>query len=540
MVKLMNPLLLIGCFLLVVPCTFAQVTFQNPVIPGCYPDPSICRVGSDYYLVNSSFGYFPGVPIFHSKNLINWEQIGYVLDRKEQLELSKAQITLGIFAPTIRYNKGTFYMITTNITDKGNFYVTAKNPAGPWSNPIWIETPGIDPSLFFDDDGKVYVTSTQNWGEVKNGNIISEIDISTGKLLTKPVSIWRGTGGRYPEGPHIYKKDGFYYLMIAEGGTEYGHKVVIARSKNIFGPYESNPDNPILTHANSNAEASPIQGVGHADMVQTEDGSWFMVMLGFRPLDSHQHLGRETFLAPVEWKENQFPVVNKNGTIALEMKVDKLPEAVKVKDFSQNEDFSKEKLGFEWNYINNPNLQNYSLFERKGFLRLWGSEQSLSQYPNVTFVGRRLQHFDFSAETTLDFNPKSDNEEAGLTIYRDANHHYKLSVKNEKGKRELVLSYNIGKIKATEKRVLLKNGPVKLCVFGTQEFFQFGYAQGIDEITKFEEVNTRYLSFETGGGMTGVYIGLFSTGNKSKSQSPADFDSFKYMPLAPILKTSSH
>lgn len=524
-------LLILGCFILTASISFAQVTYQNPVIPGFYPDPSICRVGSDYYLVNSSFGYFPGVPIFHSKNLVNWEQIGYVLDRKEQLELSKAQITLGIFAPTIRYNNGVFYMITTNITDKGNFYVTAKNPAGPWSNPIWIETPGIDPSLFFDDDGKVYVTSTQNWGDVKNGNVMSEIDITTGKLLTKPVSIWLGTGGRYPEGPHIYKKDGFYYLMIAEGGTEYGHKVTIARSKNIWGPYESNPNNPVLTHINSNAEANPIQGVGHGDMVQTEDGSWFMVMLGFRPLDSHQHLGRETFLAPVEWKENQFPVVNKNGTITLEMQVDKLPEAIKVKDYSQTEDFSKEKLGFDWNYINNPNLQNYSLSERKGYLRLWGSESSLNQYPNVTFVGRRLQHFDFSAETTLDFNPKSDNEEAGLTIYRDANHHYKLSVKNEKGKRELVLSYNIGKIKAIEKRVPLKSGPVKLVVSGTQALFQFGFSQQDNQLIKFNEVETRYLSFETAGGMTGVNIGLFATGNKTKSKSPADFDSFIYKPL---------
>jgi len=256
-----------------------QVSYQNPVLPGFYPDPSICKVNDDYYMVNSSFGYFPGVPIFHSTNLVNWEQIGYVLDREEQLPLAKAQTTLGIFAPTIHYHNGLFYMITTNSTDKGNFYVTAKNPAGPWSNPIWIATPGIDPSLFFDDNGKVYVTSAQNWGAVKNRIVMSEIDITTGKLLSEPVTIWKGTGGKYPEGPHLYKKDGFYYLMIAEGGTEYGHKVTIARSKNIWGTYESNPANPILTHANSNEENNPIQGTGHADLVQTTDGSWFMVAL---------------------------------------------------------------------------------------------------------------------------------------------------------------------------------------------------------------------------------------------------------------------
>jgi len=194
---------------------YAQVAYQNPVIPGFYSDPSICRAGDDYYMVHSSFGYFPGVPIFHSKNLVDWQQIGYVLTRKEQVPMDKAGVTLGVFAATIRYHDGLFYMITTNITSKGNFYVTTKDPAGEWSDPIWIETPGIDPSLFFDDGGKVYVTSTVNWGpNINEGIHLSEIDIKTGKLLTKPKNIWTGTGGRYPEGPHIYKKDGFYYQLF--------------------------------------------------------------------------------------------------------------------------------------------------------------------------------------------------------------------------------------------------------------------------------------------------------------------------------------
>src|SRR5436190_675058 len=222
---------------------YSQVVYQNPVIPGFYSDPSICRAGNDYYMVHSSFGYFPGVPIFHSKNLVNWEQIGYVLTRKEQIPLDKAGVTLGIFAATIRYDDGLFYMITTNITSKGTFYVTSKDPAGEWSDPIWTEIPGIDPSLFF-DDGRVYVTSTVNWGaNINEGIHLAQIDIKTGKLLSSPKNIWAGTGERYPEGPHIYKKDGFYYLMIAEGGTEFGHKETIARSKYIDGPYFSNPAN---------------------------------------------------------------------------------------------------------------------------------------------------------------------------------------------------------------------------------------------------------------------------------------------------------
>ena len=511
--------------------SFAQVTYKNPILPGFYPDPSICKVGDDYYMVNSSFGYFPAVPLWHSKNLVNWEQISYVLNRKEQVELSKAQTTLGIFAPTIRYNKGVFYMITTNITDKGNFYVTTKDPRGEWSKPIWIDAPGIDPSLFFDDDGKAYVTSTQNWGAIKNGIVMAEIDIATGKLLTQPKSIWLGTGGRYPEGPHIYKKDGYYYLMIAEGGTEYGHKITMARSKDIWGVYESNPANPIVTHANASGESNPIQGVGHGDMIQTNDGSWFLVMLGFRPLDSHQFLGRETFLAPVVWKENEFPVVNGNGTIALEMKCDKLPEAIKVQKFDQEETFNREALGLEWNYINNPIMQNYSLTERKEFLRLHGSEKSLSQNPEVTFIGRRQQHFDFTATATLDFNPTTANEEAGITIYRDAQHHYKLYIQTTGKKRELVLAYHIGNIKAIEKRVTLKSGTVKLSVSGTQEFYEFGFSQGNAPLMTLGKVQTRYLSFETAGGMTGVYIGLYATGNGSTAKTPADFDDFSYKPV---------
>ncbi|MEO8255610.1 MAG: glycoside hydrolase family 43 protein [Flavobacterium sp.] len=508
---------------------FAQVHYKNPVVPGFYPDPSICKVGEDFYMVNSTFAYFPGVPIFKSKNLVNWKQIGYVLNRPEQLFLKDAKTSDGIFAPTISFHDGLFYMITTNISDKGNFYVTAKDPAGAWSNPIWIEIPGIDPSLYFDDSGKVYVASTQNWGAVKNGIVMSEIDIKTGKLLTPPISIWKGTGGRYPEGPHIYKKDGYFYLMIAEGGTEYGHTVTIARSKDIWGPYESNPANPILTHAGAKGEASPIQGVGHADLVQTNDGSWFMVALGFRPINNHQFLGRETFLAPVKWEKDQWPTVNGDGTISLDMTVDKLPgEAVTVEDYNQNEEFNTEKLGFEWNYIGNPSPENYSLKERKGYLRLRGSEQSLNDNQGVTFVGRRQRHFNFNASTSIDFNPIGDNEEAGITVLKNALYHYELVIKKKGKSRELVLSYNIGKINCVAKRVPLKEGLVKLNVSGTPEFFEFGFSQGNDPVTTFGKVDTRFLSYETAGSMTGVYIGLFASGNGKKAKAVADFDNFIY------------
>ena len=249
------------------------VTYKNPVIPGFWSDPSVCRAGEDYYLVSSTFEYFPGVPVFHSNDLVNWELIGYCINRPTQLPRG-----LNIFATTIRYHDGTFYMITTNIGGEGNFYVTASNPAGPWSDPILNEAQGIDPDLFFDEDGKAYVVSSTF--------ILHEIDLKTGKFTSEGRKIWNGTGGRYPEGPHIYKKDGFYYLMIAEGGTEEAHSETIARSKNIWGPYNSNPSNPILTHCNAAGQGNPIQGAGHADIVHAHDGSWGIVFHGYRSLEA--------------------------------------------------------------------------------------------------------------------------------------------------------------------------------------------------------------------------------------------------------------
>ena len=269
-------------------------------------------------------------------------------------------------------------------------------------------------------------------------------------------SIWNGTGGRYPEGPHLYKKDGWYYLLISEGGTEYGHKIQIARSRSVNGPYEADPANPILTHINRNGQDNPIQGTGHADLVQAVDGSWWLVALGFRPNANHHILGRETFLAPVEWKKDGWPVVNKNGTIAMDMNVPTLP----LHPYSEKpskDGFDSPVLGFGWNYINDPIMSNYSLTDRPGFLRLKGSKFTLEKDGAVTFVGRRQQHFDFSASTKLDFTPNNANDEAGITVFMDFNAHYDLSIKNIDGKRSIVLTYNLGMIKHVEKQIAIKD-----------------------------------------------------------------------------------
>ncbi|HAS83495.1 MAG TPA: glycoside hydrolase family 43 protein, partial [Verrucomicrobia bacterium] len=284
--------------------------YSNPVIPGFYPDPSICRVGQDFYLVTSSFEYFPGVPLFHSRNLVNWKQIGHCLTRHAQLPLSGVSISGGIYAPTIRYHGGRFYMVTTNCRNGGNFFVWSDAPDGAWSDPVWIAHKGIDPDLFWDDDGSVYVTGA--------GICQTKIDIKTGQSLSESTHLWSGCGGHYPEAPHLYKISGHYYLMIAEGGTEYGHCVTIARGPTPQGPWETCPHNPILTHRSKSK--IPVQATGHGDMVEDQSGNWWMVCPGIRPKGFHSchFLGRETFLTPVKWVDG-WPVIGNNGEIAIQM-----------------------------------------------------------------------------------------------------------------------------------------------------------------------------------------------------------------------------
>ena len=491
------------------------VTFHNPIIPGFFSDPSVCRVGEDYYLVNSTFEYFPGVPVFHSKDLVNWELIGYCIDRPDQLPKG-----LNIFATTIRQHEGTFYMVTTNVGAGGNFYVTSTNPAGPWSDPIWVEARGIDPDLFFDDDGKTYVISSPFE--------LFEIDIESGKSISEVRKVWNGNGGRYAEGPHIYKKDGFYYLIAAEGGTEEAHSQTITRSKNIWGPYSDNPSNPILTHVNAAGQGNPIQGVGHADIVDAQDGSWWIVFHGYRTVAQgvHHILGRETCLAPVTWPKNGWPVVNGNGTVTVDMTCPTLP----LKPFPEKpirNDFDVNKLSLEWNYIHYPNAGNYSLSARKGYLRLKGSEQTIEDYKSPTFIGRRIQDMYFTASTQLEFNLNKANEEAGIILLNNSSH-FDLLIKQSKGKRVLINRLMFGSVIHESPEVALKEGPVKLAITCERSVFIFSYAQGNEPFREIGRVDSKFLSSETIGGFTGVYVGLYATGNGIASTSNADYDWFEY------------
>lgn len=512
-------------------CCYAQPAkqFNNPVIPGFFPDPSICRVGDDYYTVHSTFEYFPGVPIFHSKDLVRWRQIGYCLARESQLPLKKVRASGGIYAPTIRYHNGTFYMVTTNVDGGGNFYVTAQSPAGPWSEPVWLDRSGMDPSLFFDDDGKVYYTRHEGQGD---GYIAqTTLDLKTGKLEGPLKKIWGGTGGIWAEGPHLYKANGKYFLMISEGGTAYDHRVTIARSDSPWGPFESDPNNPILTHRN--LQNHPIQVVGHADMVETPAG-WWLVCLGVRPQGGRfHHIGRETFLAPVAFNKEGWPVVNVNGTIELTMPAPRLPQYIWPQPLARD-NFDKTALALQWNYLRNPYDVDYSLTERPGFLRLHGSAVTMNDQDSPAFVGRRQTDFNCVDSTLLEFDPNSENEEAGLVARQNDKYHYEIGVTLKNGKRQVLFRKVLkGQTIEPVQYVDIQPGPVILTVKALPLSYEFSCqsSTGAREVlgtAPTKDLSVEKIGFAEGMCFTGVYFGMYATGNGQKCTRPADFDWFEY------------
>ena len=496
------------------------MSYANPIIPGFHPDPSICRVGEDYYLVTSSFEYFPGVPIFHSRDLVNWRQIGHCLTRASQLPLHGQHASQGIYAPTLRHHHGRFYMTTTNTGLGKHLIVWADDPASEWSEPVWIDQHGyMDPSLFFDDDGRVYFTSFGNFGETL---IQTEIDVHTGARLSATRPLWPGTGGASAEGPHLYKINGLYYLLLAEGGTEYGHMVTLARSQTPWGPWEECPHNPILTNR---SRPGPVQCIGHGDLVEDHRGRWWMVCLGVRLNIGYPFfhtLGRETFLVPVRW-ENGWPLVGDtatsvHGRALAEMAADQLPSqpwpARPVRD-----DFNASRLDVAWNFLRNPRPEDWSLTARPGWLRLTGSPVTLNAADSPAFVGRRQAHFNCVARTRLEFAPRHDHEEAGLVAYMNPEHHYELAIKGAR----VVVRRRIGSLVAEVANDPAPTGPVTLSIVAEPHRYRFLVGDHC-----LAEGETKYLATEVAGGFTGVYFAMYATGNGQRSAAPADFDWFDY------------
>lgn len=511
-----------------------SVVAHNPIMPGFYPDPSICAVGEDYYLVNSTFAYFPGLPVMHSKDLCHWEQIGNAMDRKSQLVLKNAGHSAGLFAPTIRYYDGIYYIICTNVSFGGNFIIKAENPEGPWSEPFYIQgAGGIDPSLFFDDDGKCYYIGTHPNPEGcrYNGDWyiwIQELDIKEMKLVGEHKDVWNGAMRNiiWPEGPHLYKKDGYYYIMHAEGGTGPDHAVTVCRSREIWGPYENNFCNPILTHRHLGQEY-PIKYVGHADMIRTIGGEWFMVMLAVRPKKGCTTMGRETFLAKVTW-ENDWPVVNKGvGMLTEQVEID-LPEWDPEEDensfsrrsgskncvpgSSRTYDFTrKQELGDEFLALRNP-PEDFCRLKKKEGLAVRLRSVSLKEQDTPSYLAIRQQHHSFMVTACLDpgsLRAGDDTQDlkAGIALMQSNEYHLRLEVSAKKV--EAILCEK-GLDKVLGSMEYKKTSQLKLFLRVTGLTAALGIKEEQKEYVIVENVDIRSLSTEVAGGFVGCTVGMYA------------------------------
>ncbi len=515
------------------------------IIPGFFPDPTICRKGDDYYLASSTFGYFPGVPIHHSKDLVNWTLIGYALNRPSQLPLASAPVTIGgIYAPTLRYHGGRFWLTTTNLSHTKHFIVHATDPAGPWSDPVRIDDAhqgGIDPDLFWDDDGRCYFHCTRRGAppaDPCNGIYRFEVDPLTGQGKGGRKFVWPGTGGMCPEGPHLYKRGGYYYLLIAEGGSGPGHMVTIARSRSIDGPWESCPHNPILSHRSLDTR---IQDLGHADLIEGPDGQSAMVFLGVRAHVSRL-LGRETFLAPVTWNAEGWPVVQDVAPLQFE-----LPDSLEEwrADFGPGTDLWK-----TWNTLRNPREGAYSLTARPGWLRMQGGRGGLdagkpepalmavapwslpgweeSFAANVSFLGIRQRHFVTKTEVQLDYAPAKDGEEAGLAVFMSERCHYKIKVFQKNGVRHAALFKSVMDMETSGEPVPVAEGVLSLEISSTQQIYSFHVTDSSGRRSLLGTGMTLLLSTEVAGGFTGVYLGIFAIDPQDGAGAKADFRDFRY------------
>lgn len=500
--------------------------YQNPILQGFYPDPSITQVGGDYYLVTSTFAYFPGIPLFHSRDLVNWTQIGNVIDRPGMLDFTGLGLSRGVFAPTIEHQDGTFYVANTCVDCGGNFIVTARDPRGPWSDPIWLpHVGGIDPSLFFDDDGKVYLINNDAPPEppLYDGHRAiwaRQVDPTTFAPLTEPGVLINGGVRReerpiWIEGPHIYKHGGYYYLSAAEGGTAEGHSQVVLRSRSPLGPYEANPNNPILTQRHlDRARPHPITSVGHADFVQTPDGAWWVTFLGVRPYEGdYYNTGRETFLMPVQWRDG-WPHISVE-TLPYAHARPNLPTRAAPPiptngDFTVREDFDAAALGPHWMSFRAP--APLDLTSQPGALVLSPQSVDLGDRAAPAFIARRQQHLNATASTTLRFSPEG-GEEAGLVALQSDEYFFFLALGAENGQRVVRLRQRAGEADPPEGRVIATapapDAAIRLRIEARGALYHFAYAAEDGAwIDLARDIDGRILSTKTAGGFVGAVFGL--------------------------------
>lgn len=509
--------------------------YSNPILRGFFPDPSIVRVGDDYYMVNSTFEYFPAVVISHSRDLVHWEIIGHGVTRNDYLDFSGLEDSHGIWAPDISYHDGMFYIMATLRLNGGTeeaetkvirrqMVIRSERPEGPYSKPVFIDVDGIDPSHFVDDDGNHYML-------VSGGARLVRLNTDCTAAAGEPVMIWPGTGNRCPEGPHLLKHNGYYYIILAEGGTGYGHRVSIARSQALYGPYEPCPANPVLTQTDPNAR---IQRAGHGKLVQTAKGDWWMVYLCGRPNGGNfTTVGRETCLDPVTWTEDGWFMVNSGQGPSNTQIAPNLPECQYESCYF--DDFDEPRLRLNWQFVRNPDHDAWSLKERRGYLRIYTGNAPLGSIAARNILVRREQHFHYQAATKLEFLPTCNGEEAGLTCYYNRRCFIKLSLLFDKGlKIRLVENRNdhftcLGEIGDIYPGVIfLKTIVDKQC-----RKFYYSYDnqswQPIGMVT-----DARFLSDEgvqLGKHHTGTMVGLYAAAAGTGARIAADFDWFDYVPL---------
>lgn len=509
--------------------------FYSPILQGCYPDPAITRKGDDYYLVNSSFAMFPGVPIFHSKDLVNWKQIGHVLDRPSQLKVERSGISQGVYAPDIEYNphNNTFYMITTVLAGgMGNIVVKTSEPLKGWSEPVKLQFGGIDPSLFFDDDGKAYVVhndAPDKGKELYEGHRVIklwEYDLANDKVIPGSDKIIVDGGVDitqkpiWIEGPHLYKKNGRYYLLCAEGGTGDWHSEVIFVADNPRGPFTPAPSNPILTQRHFAIDRKDkVDWAGHADLVQGKDGKYYGVFLGIRPNEKDRvNIGRETFLLPVDWS-GEFPVFE-NGLVPLRPKL-KMPKSATNQtgqngffpngNFTFADDFTATSLDFRWIGIRGPR-EAFIATSKRG-LRIAPFQTNIKATTPTSTLFLRQQHNTFDATVTLEFAPKSEKELAGLVCYQKESFNYVFGI-TKKGEEYCLLLARTDKGQTSVLSSIKMDAkkPIHLQIAADGDAYRFNYS--VDGKT-FQNlggtVSGDVLSTNVAGGFTGQLIGLYAT-----------------------------
>ncbi|MEV1249550.1 glycoside hydrolase family 43 protein [Nonomuraea sp. NPDC050022] len=535
-------------------------TFRNPVLPGCYPDPSICRAGEDFYLVTSSFAYFPGIPLFHSRDLVSWRQLTHVLDRPSPLSLEGLDVSDGIWAPTIRHHDGRFYVVSTlarNRQGSVTFVVTADDPAGPWSDPVPLEAEGIDPSLFFDDDGRCWFTACRDARQPTGGGPgelwMRELDLDRLKLVGPTHVLWHGAvRGAWVEAPHLYKRDGVYYLIAAEGGTESNHSVTAARSSAVAGPYVTDPRSPLLTHRHRGS-AEPVQNVGHVDLVDTPDGETWAVALGVRPIEGTHTLGREVFLVPVAWGAHGPVFAPEAGGVRLSERLPSIATAGRGDGtFAGSGDdasvglgdgaaglagrvrFDAPVPGLEWNSLRGPVDDRVSPSADGGGLGLVLAAESLGSTGVPTFLGRRQQHVRFDARTHISFSAAHPAEEAGLAVFQNQDHHATLALTvDDDGRSQVVLTVRQAGTSTRLASVPVATGEVVLAVEGDEARYAFRLKEpDSGQWVSLGDVERSCLSTERAGGFVGVYLGLYATSNGRSTDGRAYAHWFDYRPHA--------